>query len=124
MFEAARAYLERLEHSSTLQRLMVHPAHVCEAVFVLEGKVYQMSSAQTAHNLRQVLSLAVFEVVDEAAVINALVTYPASNLDFPDVLLCELARLRDDTVLSFERKLARLGVRVVVPGVEDGRRNG
>jgi predicted nucleic-acid-binding protein len=118
MYEAARAYLEAVERSPEPQRLRVHPAHICEAVFVLEGKIYEMSSAQTAHDLRQVLSLAVFEVADETAVVNALIAYPPSNLDFPDVLLCELARLGDDSVLSFERKLARLGVRVVVPGAD------
>jgi predicted nucleic-acid-binding protein len=94
-----------------------------QAIFVLEGKIYGMIAkhewpAQAAHDLRQVLSLAVFKVVDEAAVVNALITYPQSNLDFPDVLLCELARSGGASVLSFERKLARLGVQVVVPGTD------
>jgi len=115
MYQAVRGYLEALEASPTPDPLRVHPAHVCEAIFVLEGKVYGMSPANAAHDLRQVLSLGVFEVLDEAVVVNALLAYPRSNLDFPDVLLCELARLHGSAVFSFERKLARLGVEVIVP---------
>jgi predicted nucleic acid-binding protein len=120
MYDAARAYLEALERSPSPQALVIHPAHICEAIFVLEGKIYTMTPAQAAHDLRKVLSLAVFEVVDEAAVVNALIAYPQSKLDYPDVLLCELARQRGASVLTFERKLARLGVPVIVPGEQAG----
>lgn len=115
MFEVARSYLEALERSPEPPPLMVHPAHICEAIFVLEGKIYGLSPAEAAHDLRQVLSVALFKVVDEAAVVSALIAYPHSNLDYPDVLLCELARQRGASVLTFERKLARLGVPLVVP---------
>jgi hypothetical protein len=49
-------------------------------------------------------------VVDEAAVVNVLLVYPQSKLDYPDVPLCELARQEGASVLSFERKLAWLGL--------------
>ena len=56
-----------------------------------------------------------FEVIDALAVSNALSAYPASNLDFPDVLICELARIGGGQVLTFDRKMARLGVPLIQP---------
>ncbi len=35
--------------------------------------------------------------------------------DFPDVLICELARVDGDEVLTFDRKMARLGVPIRTP---------
>ena len=56
-----------------------------------------------------------FEVIDALAVTNALSAYPASNLDFPDVVICELARVGGGQVLTFDRKMARLGVALLNP---------
>lgn len=39
MLEAARTYFEALERSPEPPPLMVHPARICEAIFVLEGKI-------------------------------------------------------------------------------------
>ena len=56
-----------------------------------------------------------FEVIDALVVDNALSAYPASKLDFPDVLICELARVGGGQVLTFDRKMARLGVPLIQP---------
>lgn len=113
MFEGARRYLQEAERRG--EKLAVHPVHVTEALFVLEGKVYSLQPEQAASELRQLLTMEVLEVDDGPAVLEALRRYPLSGLDFPDVLIAEIARLRGATVLSFDRKIARLGVRVVDP---------
>ncbi len=95
--------------------VLVHPAHICEALFVLEGKIYQFSAQQAAQDIAMLLSSDRFEVIDATAVNNALSAYPASNLDFPDVLICELARVGGGQVLTFDRKMARLGVPLIQP---------
>lgn len=114
MYRAARTYLEAAENLG--QRLTVHPVHVTEALFVLEGRVYGLKAAEAAGEMRQLLSMEVLEVIDGPAVMEALRRYPASGVNFPDVLLAELARMRSTGVVSFDRGLMRLGVQVVVPG--------
>ncbi len=101
--------------SQVSQPVFVHPAHVCEVMFVLEGNYYQYDVIQAAQELALILSASCFEVIDATAISNALRLYPASNLDFPDVLICELARVNNDEVLSFDRKMARLGVAIRQP---------
>lgn len=95
--------------------VLVHPAHICEALYVLEGQVYKFSTARAAQDIAMLLSSDRFEVIDALAVTNALSAYPASNLDFPDVLICELARVGGGQVLTFDRKMAQLGVALVSP---------
>jgi predicted nucleic-acid-binding protein len=56
-----------------------------------------------------------FEVLNAIAVNNALRNYPTSNLDFPDVLICELARVEAGEVLTFDKKMARLGIPIRIP---------
>ncbi len=109
-YEAVETFFEQ-----TKDPIHVHAAHVCEAIFVLEGQVYQMTPQNAAQVLGIVLSVEALTVVDDAAVTRALAVYPASNLDFPDVLICELARVAGTQVLSFDRKIARLGVTVIKP---------
>jgi predicted nucleic-acid-binding protein len=95
--------------------IYVHAAHVCEAIFVLEGHFYLMTAVEATQSLGTALSIEKFIVQDYAAVARALATYPSSNLDFPDVLICELARVDGTQVLSFDRKMARLGVQIIKP---------
>ena len=95
--------------------VFVHPAHICEAIFVLEGNYYQYGTVQASQEIALILSASCFEVIDANALANTLRLYPASNLDFPDVLICELARVNNDEVLSFDRKMARLGVPIHHP---------
>ncbi len=109
-FQAVQTFLQTVRIP-----IRVHPAHICEAVYVLEGQVYQLSAARAAQELTLILSASCFEVLDAIAVANTLRTYPASNLDFPDVLLCELARAEATQVLTFDKKMARLGVPIQIP---------
>jgi predicted nucleic-acid-binding protein len=110
LFEAVSKFIAQNEAP-----ILVHPAHICEAIFVLEGSVYQKTSEDAAQTLLDVLSSDVFTVVDDAAVMQALRVYPSTNLDFPDVLLAELARVDGSEVLTFDRKMARLGVPIRMP---------
>ena len=99
----------------TTAPIFVHPAHICEALYVLEGKTYQRTSLEVTKELQAALSNQHFEVIDATAVNNALSAYPASNLDFPDVLICGLARVGGGQVLTFDRKMARLSVPLITP---------
>jgi predicted nucleic acid-binding protein len=112
-FEAVYRLLEKLE--KTDQTLSVHPVHVAEAIFVLEGKVYQYTPEQAAKDLLTVLSMTVFTPADEIAVINALREYPKYSHDFPDVFLAQLALLGDGKIISFEKKLRQLEVTLESP---------
>lgn len=112
-FEAVYRYLEKLE--KTARALSVHPVHVAEAIFVLEGKVYQYTSQQAAKDLLAVLSMTVFAPADEIAVVNALREYPKTSHDFPNVFLAQLALLEDGKIVSFEKKLKQLEVTVEIP---------
>jgi predicted nucleic acid-binding protein len=113
MHRAARAWFERADEQGL--RAMVHPVHIAEAVFVLEGRVYGLPPRVASDELRVLLSAQVLTIQDELAVVRALERYPDTGLDFPDVLLAELARVAEKDVLSFDSDIARLGVRVVVP---------
>jgi predicted nucleic acid-binding protein len=112
-FEAVYRVLENLE--KTGQTVSVHPVHIAEAVFVLEGKIYQYTPEQAAKDLLTVLSMTVFLPADEIAVVNALREYPKTSHDFPDVFLAQLALLEDEKVMSFEKKLKQLEVTVEIP---------
>jgi predicted nucleic-acid-binding protein len=109
-FKAVQTYLQTVNGT-----VKVHSAHICEALYVLEGQVYQFTTTRAAQELELILSASCFEVIDAIAVIKALRAYPASNLDFPDVLLCELARAEASEVLTFDKKMARLGVTIQIP---------
>ncbi len=73
-FEAVVAFLQ-----NTQTPLRVHPAHICEAIFVLEGQFYQYTSFDAAHELSIALSGVFFQVIDYAAIAKALAVYPSSN---------------------------------------------
>lgn len=113
MYRAARASVERAEAQGL--PLKVHSVHVAEAVYVLEGRVYGLSPRVACEELLVLLSAEVLSVQDELPVMRALERYPGAGVDFPDVLLAELARISADDVLSFDNRLQRLGVRVVSP---------
>ncbi len=112
-FEAVYRHLKKLEQTS--QTVSVHPVHIAEAIFVLEGKVYQYTPEQAARDLLTVLSMTVFSPADEIAVINALREYPKYSHDFPDVFLAQLAFLENGKIVSFEKKLKPLEVTVEIP---------
>jgi predicted nucleic-acid-binding protein len=113
MYRAARASVERAEAEGL--PLKVHPVHIAEAVYALEGWVYGLSPRVASEELLILLSAEVLSVQDELPVMRALQRYPDAGVDFADVLLAELARIGADDVLSFDNCIQRLGVRVVSP---------
>ena len=116
LYEGARSYVQRCEVEG--RRLSVHPMHVAEVVFVLEGQVYGLTPKEAAQEILHLLSLEVLDVLDGAALLETLRRYPDSNLDFPDVFLVELARTMDTGIVSFDRKIQRMGIPMVVPAAE------
>lgn len=116
-FQAAIKLLETLEAEG--QRVEVHPMHVAEAVFVLEGSVYQLPAKTVAQELEVLLSAGVFRLRDGGAILAALAAYPGSGLEFPDIFLRELARQEGRRVVTFDRRLARSSSALVPGAVKD-----
>ncbi len=114
MFRAVRDLLLELEEKG--RRMHVHPMHVAEAVYVLEGEVYGLSPEEAARELATLLTARVFEPLDETALMRSLEAYPGMGLDFPDVFLLAWAEEAGARVVSFDRKLSRVGEDVIVPG--------
>jgi predicted nucleic acid-binding protein len=83
----------------------VHPMHVAEALYVLEGRIYQLSPEQAARTLLTLLESRPFKPREAPALMNALRRYPPSGLDFPDVFLAELALAEGKIPLTFDKKL-------------------
>ncbi|WP_457637496.1 PIN domain-containing protein [Oceanithermus sp.] len=113
MFEATKDFLMRTEEKGA--RVSVHPLHVAESVYVLEGEIYGLSPAEAAGELLTLLQARVFAPIEETVLRRALTFYPDSGLDFPDAFLLAWAEENGAQVVSFDRKLARLGRNVLVP---------
>ncbi len=112
-YRAARAFAQRAEEEG--ERVEVHPVHVAEAIDVLKGRVYGLSAEEAAGELLALLSARPFAPREEEALFAALEAYPDSGLGFPNVFLAQLARVEGKRVVSFDKKLARLGVEPLVP---------
>ena len=113
LFLAARDFLLEVEKKG--QRVQVHPMHVAEAVYVLEGRVYGLSRNVAARELLTLLEARVFEPVDGAVLVKALRAYPETGLDFPDVFLLAWAEEYGSQVVSFDRGLQNAGMMVLNP---------
>jgi len=113
LFLAARDFLLGVEKKG--QRVQVHPMHVAEAVYVLEGRVYGLSRNVAARELLTLLEARVFEPVDGAVLVKALRAYPEAGLDFPDVFLLAWAEEYGSQVVSFDRGLQNAGMVVLNP---------
>ncbi|WP_287416863.1 PIN domain-containing protein [Oceanithermus sp.] len=120
MYEAARRFLEKAEEDGT--RVEVHPVHAAEVVYVLESDLYGLTSETAAGELLTLLDARVFAPIDEPVLLRTLTEYPDSGLDFPDAFLLAWAREHGLRALSFDRKLARAGKDVIVPGSRGERR--
>jgi len=113
LFLAARDFL--LEAEGKGQRVQVHPMHVAEAVYVLEGRVYGLSRNVVARELLTLLEARVFEPVDGEVLVKALRAYPEAGLDFPDVFLLAWAEEYGSQVVSFDKELQNAGMMVLNP---------
>jgi predicted nucleic acid-binding protein len=116
MYRAARAFALEAEREGI--PIEVHPMHVAEAVYVLEGRIYGLSPRETTKGLLALLAARPFAPREEEALLAALEAYPESGLDFPDVFLAKLARTEGKRVVSFDRKIAQAGVKPLVPREE------
>ncbi len=83
----------------------VHPVHVAEALYVLEGRVYAVPPAEAAASLLALLESRPFKPRESQALLNALRRYPDSGLDFADVFLAELLVAEGKMPLTFDQKL-------------------
>ena len=108
LYRAARTFAQSAEEEG--KRIEVHPVHVAEAIYVLEGHIYGLSPEAAARELLALLGVRPFAPREEEALITALEAYPESGLDFPDVFLAKLAQVEGKRAISFDKKLARLGV--------------
>ena len=113
MYRAALAFALKAEEEGT--RIEVHPVHVAEVIYVLEGRVYGLSPEAAARELLALLGARPFAPREEEALITALEAYPDSCLDFPDVFLAKLAQVEGKRAISFDKKLARIGVEPLEP---------
>ena len=117
MFRAARNFLLDLEARG--RRLKVHPMHVAEAIYVLEGGVYGLDPEEAAQELGTLLTARVFEPLDEAVLARALEAYPGTGLDFPDAFLLAWVEEHGGRVVSFDRGLRKAGAAVIDPAASE-----
>jgi len=113
LYRAARTFAQSAQEEG--KRIEVHPVHVAEAIYVLEGRIYGLSPEEAARELLTLFSARPFAPREEEALISALKAYPDSGLDFPDVFLAKLAQVEGKRAISFDKELARLGVEPLEP---------
>lgn len=102
-YEKARAEARALEAAGGA--IEVHPVHVAEALYVLEGRIYGVPPEEASKALLLLLESRPFKPREAPALLNALRRYPRSGLDFPDVFLAELALNEEKGMLTFDQKL-------------------
>ena len=81
------------------------PEVIAEVVYVLMG-VYQCGRKEIADTLS--VFLKEIDLVDKPVVMQALVYYHTSNLDYVDCILAARAAVLKDDILTFDRKLNRM----------------
>lgn len=109
MSERAARFLERAQRREVA--LKVHAIVVAETVWVLQS-FYGYSRAEISWALIPLLEEHGLQVEEGRAVIQALTSMAAANIDFADALLAERARMRGEGVASFDRDFEKLGVKL------------
>ena len=90
------------------EALMLCSVVLVEAVWVLQG-VYRLSKAATLVLLDKVFATAQFEIEERDTARQALEDFRATNADFADCLILEIARKAGQVpLLTFDKALARL----------------
>ena len=107
MSERAERFLERTQRREVV--LKVHALVVAETVWVLQS-FYGYSRAEISGALIPLLEDHGLQVEEGRAVIPALTSMVAANIDFADALLAERARMGGERVASFDRDFEKLGV--------------
>jgi predicted nucleic acid-binding protein len=107
MSERAARLLERAQRREVVLR--VHAIVVAEVVWVLQS-FYGYSRAEISGALIPLLEDHGLRVEEGRAVIQALTSMAAANIDFADALLAERARMGGEAIASFDRDFEKLGV--------------
>lgn len=107
MSERAARFLERAQRREVV--LKVHAIVVAETVWVLQS-FYGYSRVEISGVLIPLLEDHGLQVEEGRAVIQALTSMAAANIDFADALLVERARMRGEGVASFDRDFEKFGV--------------
>ncbi len=107
MAERAERFLVRAQRREIV--LKVHALVVAETVWVLQS-FYGYSRAEISGALIPLIEDHGLQLEEGRAVIQALSSMAAANIDFADALLAERARMSGERVASFDRDFEKLGV--------------
>jgi len=107
MSERAERFLQRAQRREIV--LKVHAIVVAETVWVLQS-FYGYSRTEISGALIPLLEDHGLQVEEGRAVIQALTSMMAANIDFADALQAERARMGGEGVASFDRDFEKLGV--------------
>lgn len=100
-------------------RIYVSHIVVAETIWVLKS-LYSFQKDQIVKVLEHMLSNRAFVLENETVYRDALVLFSESNVDFSDTLILIDSRHKGYPLLTFDKKLLRLGGTI---GVEDSRSN-
>jgi len=77
---------------------------IAEIVYVLE-KVYKIERAEISRSLKELLKGENIHTYDSDILNKALEIFSSRKIDFVDTLLCGYSLVRDDEVITFDKKI-------------------
>lgn len=77
---------------------------MAEVVYVLE-KVYKIERAEICRSLKELLKSVNIHTYDSDILNKALEIFASRKIDFVDTLLCGYSLVRDDEVITFDKKI-------------------
>ncbi|HLP44495.1 MAG TPA: PIN domain-containing protein [Candidatus Deferrimicrobium sp.] len=77
---------------------------IAEVVYVLE-KVYKIERAEISHSLKELFNGENIHTYDSNVLNKALNIFSSRKIDFVDTLLCGYSLVRDDEVITFDKKI-------------------
>lgn len=77
---------------------------IAEVVYVLE-KVYKIERAEISRSLKELLKGENIHTYDSDILNKALEIFGSRKMDFVDTLLCGYSLVRDDEVITFDKKI-------------------
>jgi predicted nucleic-acid-binding protein len=77
---------------------------MAEVVYVLE-KVYKIERAEISRSLKELLKGVNIHTYDSDILNKALEIFSSRKIDFVDTLLCGYSLIRDDEVITFDKKI-------------------
>jgi len=95
--------------------IIIHPAVFAEVVYVMcSGRALGGKRAEVSPVLRDLVNLPGVATADRGLVLDALLRFEATGLDWVDALM--LAYAREAGVFSFDKAMQRAGARNPAPG--------